>query len=177
MQEGSGSGFALYHYRLFEGGKDGLTELIRFPSEGRADWCCNYPQKKFSSRIVNCARESGRTRVEVEFSLTYTINNRSDEKILLFDKTQKAIYKSAPGTSRPLLDPVESDVTQQEIDNVYVDVSDAADEAGILKQHFLELQKIAAGRDVERREWLRRFLQGRKDSHEKAVLLNLLRAK
>ncbi|HXG94798.1 MAG TPA: hypothetical protein VNN73_20840 [Blastocatellia bacterium] len=91
VQEGSGSGFALYYNRLFQVDSAGVKEVLRFPAEGHLSTCCYYPAREFTARVVKCESNNSTTTVELEFSVSYSSHTESDD-VQLWKKRQKAIY-------------------------------------------------------------------------------------
>jgi hypothetical protein len=172
VQEGSGSGFALYHDRLFDVSGKRLTEILRFPSEGHLSTCCHYPTRKFEARIIKCETVNNVTTVELEFSISYSSYLDSDD-FELWKKKQKAVYKTDPKSGKLVLDTTQSDISEEEIDAIYN--GEGLSDEELIKYNSEELQKIAAGQESRHKQWLRLFLNQGEQSPGKESLRQLIK--
>lgn len=171
VQEGSGSGFAVYYDRVFQVEKSGIKEILRFPSEGHHSSQGYEPTLEFTTAIHKCEiNDSGRI-VELWFSVSYSAYSGSEE-VQLWKKTQKAIYKTGSDSKTLVMDSNQSDLSQQEIDAVYG--SEWASEDAFVKYNYADLARIASGREDGRKEWLRNYLSQAKESPQKQKLQMLL---
>lgn len=116
----------------------------------------------------------GNTTVEVEFSTAYRDDYKAGNSSgPLWAKKQRAVYTGDARRGKLILDSVRSDVTGQEIEEIYEnDVLHCGD---IFKYNFTELKGIAAGRSAQRKTWLREYLNQCKDGPEKQELEQLLK--
>lgn len=171
VQEGSGSGFAVYHGRLVQVDSTGLKEILRFPSEGHLSTCCYYPTREFTCRILKCEINNRVTIVELELSVSYSASSGAD-KVLLWKKRQKAIYEIDPNSNSLVLDKNKSDLSQEEIDAIYF--GEELSDENFIKYNNAELSRIALGVQESRKEWLRLFLNQDEQSPEKDRLRRLI---
>lgn len=173
VQDGSGSGYAHYSYRLFKVESSRVKELLSFPSEGYLSSCLPFPVQEFSSRIVNCNESEVITTVEVEFSTAYYDDlDTSKTSELLWAKNQKEVYTGDTARGRLRLDASKSDMSEQEMDDIYE--SDPLSSENFLKYNFPQLTKIATGKNTRRKEWLRRYLNKCRDMPENNALQQML---
>lgn len=173
----SGTGVALYFDRLFLVEHGALKEVMRYTSEGHQSTFTNEPEREFSGRILNCDVRNGIANIEIEFAVTYLMEDVSNpsQDAALFTKRQKAFFIGQLSHKRLALDITRSDLSQNELAAVY-DVDSLTNE-GFLTYNLEELSRIATGTDTNRRDWLKRFLNVCKNSPEKRRLSALLESK
>jgi hypothetical protein len=193
-QEGSGTGFSLYAETWYEVGRRGLRPVLRYLSEGNVFPCLDNLGRSFKARVVPSRR--ART-VAVRYSVSYVISDCSGpEDIKLFTARHRVRY-AWDGKARAFaFDPSRSDVPEgvigliadaepeaegaQTINNTlfFSGVKDfaASGDRLFLKYNLRGLLKVARGGDERRREWLRAFLERRRDTPEKDTLLKALRS-
>lgn len=92
--------------------------------------------------------------------------------ILLFEKSQKAVYKSWLRDSKQVFDRSRSTLSERELEEVYN--IDSLSEEGYFEYNAKELSSIATGKDASKREWLRRFLAKGDETSPKQRLRHLL---
>ena len=173
VPEEHGSGYSLSRTYLYKVSPDGVKELLVFPSSGSQSWAgLIFPTQEFTASIVDCAKSDG-VRVEVEFAVSYyDSNNNPYPGTLLWAKKQRAVYRSDSITGKLVLDPLTSDISEQEIEEIYE--NDTLSSSDIFKYNLAELKSIADGRNGKRKTWLREYLNQCKDTAEKQMLQELL---
>jgi hypothetical protein len=172
VQEGSGSGFSLYHDRVFAVKSTGIKEVIRFPSEGHWQTCCYNPIREFSTQVENCEISNDVITCEIQFTISYSAYLDSDE-ILLWEKRQKATYRTDRKTNTLVLDATKSDLTQEEIDIIYARVG--INDEDFIRYNYKELSEIANEQQGRRREWLQHFIDQEGGSPEKEILRRMIK--
>jgi hypothetical protein len=167
---GTGSGYSHSDTRLFKISRDGVKEWLTYPSKGIQAWRSPIPTQVFDSRLIDCQSKDGITTAEIELSVSYY--HGLDDTSLLWEKTQKAVYRTDISTGRLALDRVNSDISETEIEKFYMnDVYKAND---ILKYNFSHLEALATGWDRKKKEWLQEYLNHCGDSSEKQSLQQIL---
>ena len=173
VQEGSGSGFAEYHDRLFQVDSTGLKEILRFPSEGRLSTCCSYPTRDFTAQIIKGEIKNNVTSVELEFAVSYSAYPGGQDG-QLWKKRQKAIYRSDPSSPRLVLDTTKSNLSEDEINAIYGSDGGLSNE-DFIKYNYEELSKIALSREDNRRVWLGMYLSQCEESPQVERLRQLIK--
>lgn len=173
VQEGSGSGFAEYHDRLFLVDSTGLKEILRFPSEGHLSPCCSYPNREFTARIIKAEIKNSVTNVELEFTVSYSAYPGGQDG-QLWKKRQKAIYRSDHSSPRLRLDTTKSDLSEEEIKAIYGSDGGLSDE-DFIKYNYEELSKIALSREDNRKVWLGMYLSQCEESPQVERLRQLIK--
>lgn len=167
VQVGSGSGFALYHDRLFFVDNTGIKEKLQVPSSGFLSTCCGYPTRTFTAQITKARMSHHDAFVEVEFLVKYSMAN-----VQLWQKKQRAIYKTDARNNALVLDRTRSALTAEEIAAIYN--ADEFNDTSLIKYNHEELTRIAKGAAGDRKEWLRHFLNQAEPSPEKKQLQKFL---
>jgi hypothetical protein len=174
-QDASGSGVALYSERLFQVTKHGLNEVVSFPSDGFQGGWSTAPEKEFSGQLISCETVGRSIRVTVEFTVTYVgMLGKSDKDVHLFSKRQRAVFEQSSTNRKPVLDLAQSQLSQHELVTIYnIDSMTATD---FFHYNFDQLQKIARGKEGQRKQWLREYLKTCADSSWKKELMKLFHA-
>lgn len=174
VQEASGSGVALYYDRLFKVSSGGIKEILDYPSEGHQSGVGCQPSREFSGRILNSEVNKGVATITVEFAVSYSTfcTSKDGKDVRLWSKKQRATYKLRLNSKDAVLDYANSSLSENEIKSVYnIDSLSCGD---LLKYNFRELAKTASGRNRERKDWLREFLQYCERTPERQVLQQML---
>lgn len=172
VQQGSGSGVSLYGDRLFTIWNNKLEEILNYTAEGHQSGMGVEPSRNFSGHILDCKIENNIAAVEVEFAVDYSTFDDTDNDIPLWSKKQRAIFRKNLKSNKTKLETKKSSLSERELEAVYnIDSLTAKD---LLKYNFEELKKIAIGKRVKQRQWLRNFLQISPQSKEKTALRRIL---
>lgn len=166
-QVGSGSGFALYNYRLFTIRNNKVVEILEFPAEGHT-FNLGLPDWSSSAHIIDCKIEKNTVIVEIEFATTYSTFNETNENDVLWVKKQKAIFRKNLNSGKVILDRKKSNLSQRELKSVYG--FDSLTNEAIVKYNFEELKKISLRKDAAHKKWLQDFLQLCEPIREKKIL-------
>ncbi|HRH44623.1 MAG TPA: hypothetical protein PKY82_23505 [Pyrinomonadaceae bacterium] len=165
-QVGSGTGFALYNYRLFTIRNNKVVEILEFPAEGHT-FNLGLPDWSSSAHIIDCKIEKNTVIVEIEFAATYSTFNETDKDVLWIKK-QKAVFRKDLNSGKVILDRKKSNLSQRELKSVYG--FDSLTNEAIVKYNFEELKKISLGKDAVHKKWLQDFLQQCEPIREKKIL-------
>lgn len=167
---GTGAGYSHSDTRLFKVSRDGVKELLEYPSDGFQSCGCYMPTQVFDSRLIDCQSKDGITTAEIEFSISYY--HGLDNMILLWKKTQKAVYRTHIYTGKLKLDRVNSNISETEIEKIYMhDVFQGDD---ILKYNLKQLEALGTSQDRKKKAWLQDYLNHCDDSPEKQSLQQIL---
>jgi len=154
MLVGRGSGYNSYAESLYEITANGFDEVLTFPShryisgEGVRD----LPSSLLHGRIINTRASEGGASIVVEITITYSV-----EGMELWKKRQRATFNRDADSSSFELDPTRSDITEEEIDDVF-DSDMWLPKDKMIKYYNKELTRIALGNNTQAKEWLARFL-------------------
>jgi hypothetical protein len=171
VQEGSGTGYAVYYDRLFQVESSGVMEVLSFPSEGHQSTQGYEPTQEFTTNVRKYETSGSGTLVELEFSVSYSAYSGSED-VQLWKKTQKAVYKTEARSKALVLDKNKSDLPQEDIDAMYGREGSLVE--AFIRCNFVDLAKIASGPENSRKEWLRHYLTQAEESSQKEQLLKLL---
>lgn len=166
---GSGSGFERYHETWHA--SDGLRQVLSFPSSGHVRGHGMPFNRTFTGAKTGLSAVDGRPVVEVEISAHYVNGDAFAIEGLtdLFTRTGVVRYRWTEESSRFVIDEAGSGLTEVEIVGIFAD-----DAQGFLLHNFAQLREIALGGDDLKKQWLRRFLEGRDQCTERTVLQGLL---
>jgi hypothetical protein len=161
--------------RWYELGATGLREVLSLPAEGgEAIFTDQYLFREFDSKVVNRADNTGTETIQVKFTAQYSGSGAlidETRQIPLFTRSQTAIYSRTRGESAFLLDPMRSDVGEEEIRTVY--------NLGITCENFLafnlnDVVKIASAGNKTLKEWFRRYIGTCRPSADRTRALEAL---
>lgn len=196
-QEGSGSGFALYGETWYQVREHGLKPVLYYPVEGNTYPWPSGLGRKFNAQVS--PHTGGNNQVTVHYTVSYTTLNyvRSKFEKLLVNQ-HRAQYKWDKQSGTFVFKPAQSNISEAEIyaianiqseeqpepgtkigNTTFYSMSEAKAFVGggyevFLKYNSKRLLKIAVGRNVERKQWLKQFLDECEDMAEKKVLLQAL---
>lgn len=170
---GHGAGYGLDFEDWYEISERGMPQVLTYQTGLFA--CCSSPEIDSRTKILKINSKDGAATVTLQFANSFEIDP-SNERFPLWRTRRKVTYIKRRGTSKFVLDPLNSEMTGKELyalSHVYFD-DDGDYLKDILKYNYRELASIAAGRDTKRKEWLRDFLNTCNDSPEKQSLQKLL---
>lgn len=157
-QGASGSGVALYIDYVFQirGGR--LRQVAGYSAAGIQSGAPDGATREFAARPVSLEVSNGRAIVELDLSVSYSMPAYDASSVTeLFGKRQRATLIKKLSSDSPVLDASRSDLSQDEFDSVY-NIDSLYSEA-FVQYNFVELSRIATGRDHEQKAWLREFLK------------------
>jgi hypothetical protein len=169
----TGTGVATYYDQVFLVNRNGVHEVLGYISEGHQSGSPNNDTREFFGQLVSCEIKADRITAEVAYVVQYFGEDYlgDEDGILLWGKHQRAYFTGWLGN--PLgFDSRHSTMSEQELEEVYN--IDSLTEEGYFKYNAKELAAIATGRDVKKREWLRRSLAEGEETKEVRRLRRLL---
>ncbi|MGH9762799.1 MAG: hypothetical protein ACREAC_18405, partial [Blastocatellia bacterium] len=171
-QTGSGTGFESYDDTWYDVSKRGIRIVLNYTAkEGIYQWPKGVGWK-LRSRIMPSSGH--KSTVGIRFRASYTgLNYITNKYPFLFSKTRSIMFKWNSREKRFAFSNSGSQVSKEEFESVYQGRS--WNEDAVLKYNLHDFEKIANGVDNKRKEWLRDFLTGCKNTAEKAALLQALR--
>jgi hypothetical protein len=166
-QAANGSGLAAYMETVYRVSSNALELVVSYFSEVTESGWTLLPSKHFIGHLVSCEAEGGRARVTVSYDIEY-----ADDNTRLFVKRQTAAME---GSFREglTINASRSNITSHEFDSVYNYFS--MDEDDFLTYNETELRAIAVGKDSEKKQWLKEFLDRCRNSAIRSELVRLLR--
>lgn len=125
--------------------------------------------RSFSTRVYP---GEGPEEVRIDFVASYTSGSYVYWMPVepLFTATRTAVYTWKPHERRFVLDPVRSDVDEDEIEGIFYDA-----EEQFLRHNVRDLAPLAGRANERQRTWLRHFLDTVADSPEKRAVMENLR--
>lgn len=152
-----------------------LKRVLSYPVEGHNIPCQNSLGRSYKSFLARHGSVNGVYTVPVQLLVSYNISDcgRRDDPPSLFAKGQKAYYVWDEQQGRFVLDASQSDVTVDEISNVYN--SEGLSHEEFAEYNLSELLELARGGNTRQKDWLRQFLTGIKDSPAKRALEQAIR--
>jgi hypothetical protein len=166
-QSASGSGVAYYHNRIFEVTKNHVDEVASYESEGYQSGWDAYPEREFTTRILDIQKAENQTLVKVEFNLDYSLPTDDKQDPPLFSKRQIAVFVSSNNSQT--LDRGQSNITERELEHIYT--VDSMTEHDFLKYNLSELLNLARRGSKAQKNWLKDFLKTCDNSGEKERLV------
>ncbi len=168
--KGSGNGFERRHeswYAL----ESGLPLALTYPVAGHVNGHGMPFNRTFTGARRGVRDHEGAATVDVDLSVQYTNGEQFAIEGLteLFTRSAALQYVFSVVEARFTLDESNSGMNEAEIDGIFAD-----DVEGFLRHNFTQLKELAQSGDPLKREWLERFLDGREESSEKAILEDLL---
>ncbi len=162
----SGTCVSLSYDRWYEVDAEGVREVLSLPAKGHECTTTGYPEREFSSRVLEYRRNKKDERITVLFSIRQGAEMRSGPQINLGTRKQNAVYILRQGAFE--LEESSSEITLEDIRTAY-NVGTFGDE-DFLKFNFANLKKIASEGRRAHKEWLREFLEDCSDTPEKKLL-------
>lgn len=168
----NGTGLALVRetwYLLTEGR---LPIVLDYPVRGHmVGWPSTF-DRSFVTTALPRSAAGGVDEVKVEFGASYTSGSYIYWMPVepLFESTRRAYYTWKRAARRFVLDPVRSDVYDDEIEGLFHDA-----EEQFLRHNVQELAQLAARANGGQRAWLRHFLDSVPDGPEKRAVMENLR--
>ena len=154
-QSASGSGVALYNTTVFKVTSHRLIEIVFYQSEGHQSSFEAWPNRDFTSRILSCQSEQGRSVITIEFKINYSTWSAQDKGVPLFSKRQIAVFIK-PTKGEAFLDTRRSTLTNRELDHIYN--IDSMTDIDLLKYNYVELVELARKGNKAQRAWLKSLL-------------------
>jgi hypothetical protein len=146
-----------------------LARVLDYPAEGHmVGWPSTF-DRSFSTRVYP---GEGPEEVRIDFVASYTSGSYVYWMPVepLFTATRTAVYTWKPHERRFVLDPVRSDVDEDEIEGIFYDA-----EEQFLRHNVRDLAPLAGRANERQRTWLRHFLDTVADSPEKRAVMENLR--
>ena len=177
VQGMSGTGVSLAYDRWYEVDDSDVREVLSLPATGHQCSDMKSLCRAFKSQVISRTDGSGGDSLQVAYSVDYSanyylVNEKSDVDLQLFSKRQKAVYVRSSDSSEYLLDPQQSNVTEEEPRTVYnIDTLSAED---FLRFNFDELKRVAKSDRGKHKEWLLHYLDECDETNEKTKLLQVL---
>jgi len=155
-QTASGSGVALYNTRLYELTSKGIKLVVDYESEGYQSSFEAWPTKWFTSKIISCENNRGRSVATVEFTVDYSVWSKDDKEVSLFVKRQIAVFEKT-SNHKAVLNTTRSSVSNHELKSVYY--IDSMTDVDFLQYNYDELVKLATHGNRDQRLWLKSYLK------------------
>ena len=197
-QEGSGSGFALYGETWYEASEKGLRPVLHYPAEGHTYPWPSGLSRQFKAQIIVPPRPAGQAKtLTIEYEVTYSALDyiRDAPRSISFSNRHHARYVWNETLREFVFDADESNISEREIGTI-ANIEPEEEEASVqigqtnfysdkksfvgggyevfLKYNLARLMRIATGRDLARKEWLRQFLKECDETPEKQALESAL---
>jgi hypothetical protein len=179
----TGTGLALYResWYLLEdrmGSRDktpdamALPRVLDYPARGHmVGWPSTF-DRSFSTRLQTSTAAGGTDEVRIEFVASYTSGSYIYWMPVepLFTAIRTAVYTWKGDARRFILDPVRSDVDDDEIEGIFHDA-----EEQFLVHNVRDLAPLAGRANDRQRTWLRHFLETVADGPEKRAVMENFR--
>lgn len=172
---GRGTGVVRYGESWYEVGGDAgeMKSVLSYPVGGHEFPCLGYLGRNFESKVTRQGVSGGAYSVALQFSVSYVVSDCSgegeeDKSLPLFSKVQSATYVRAPRAAEFVLDKSVSELSEQELEDVY-NIDSLSDE-NFLEYNFRELVNLAREGSARQKEWLRRFLPDLPEGGRKKAL-------
>jgi hypothetical protein len=149
-----------------------MPRVLDYPARGHMiGWPSTF-DRSFSTRVQTGLGADGIDEVRVEFEVSYTSGSYIYWMPVepLFTATRTAVYVWKREARRFVLDPVSSDVDDDEIEGIFHDA-----EEQFLVHNVRDLTPLAGRANEQQRIWLRYFLDMVADSPEKRAVTESLR--
>jgi hypothetical protein len=170
-QTHAGTGLTLVRERWYLLEDRRLTVVLDYPAHGHMiGWPSTF-DRSFATSAVSRAGANGVEEVQVEFRASYTSGSYIYWMPVepLFVSIRRAHYTWRRSPPRFALDPVRSDVYDDEIEGLFNDA-----EEQFLRHNVQELAQLAARGGEGQRAWLRHFLDAVPDGPERRAVLESL---
>lgn len=163
---GSGSGVAAYVDTWHNLVSQGLISVLEYPGRGHVvGWGLPF-DREYSSKFLKGREVDGKYTIEIQFDAKYFDGyNDLEQRRWLFAVPRKAVFVWNEETRRFNLNPLKSEISEEQIEGLFNDGSD-----GFLKHNYDELVKLAKYGNSASRSWLTRFLGECKDNSKKDAL-------
>lgn len=168
----SGTGLALVRETWYLLTESRLPIVLDYPVRGQMiGWPSTF-DRSFATTTVAHAGAIGVNEVQVEFRASYTSGSYIYWMPVepLFASTRRAYYTWKRAPRRFVLDPVRSDVYDDEIEGLFHDA-----EEQFLRHNVQELAQLAERGNDRQQAWLRHFLDAVPDGPEKRAVMENLR--
>jgi hypothetical protein len=169
----SGTGLELVRETWYLLAERRLPVILDYPVRGHmVGWPSTFDRSFTTTAVVPRAAAGAVDEVRVEFRASYTSGSYIYWMPVepLFESTRQAHYTWKLAARRFVLDPVRSDVYDDEIEGLFHDA-----EEQFLRHNVQELARLAARGSGEQRAWLRHFLDSVPDGPEKRAVMENLR--
>lgn len=167
-----GTGLTLVRETWYLVTQRGLPVVLDYPVGGHmVGWPSTF-DRAFATTAVSHSGATGIDEVQVEFRASYTSGSYIYWMPVepLFDSTRRAYYTWKRLPRRFVLDPVRSDVYDDEIEGLFHDA-----EEQFLRHNVQELAQLAERGNDRQQAWLRHFLDSVPDGPEKRAVMENLR--
>ena len=171
-QAANGSGLAAYFHTIYRVSSRDVKPVLSYLSEIHQSGNGPWPDKTIVARPVSVEVQNGSVKGTVSYTVEY-FGPPLREGVPLFKKRQTAVLVGSFANGSTRLDAHASDITPHEFETVFN--FDSLFEDEFLNYNRSELRAIAAGRDREKKEWLKECLATFENSGIKRELLSLLR--
>jgi hypothetical protein len=112
----SGSGVAMYFDRLFTMNRGRLQEILDYPADGH-EWGVSDNGREFTGKVAEVRGDGAQLRIKLLLKVKFGIGD--SRGVTYRRKTQHAEYVWSPGMKLARFDPKASDLTKNELENVY----------------------------------------------------------
>ena len=163
----TGSGLGAWLDSVYEVSDSGVRHVASYLGEVWQAGYFSFPSKALSGRLVSCEIKNGREILKVSYTVEYFAQE------LLFTKQKTVVLGSSLRDGASLVLAGQSEISPYEFETIYNFDSMGEDDFLTFNRH--ELRAIATGNDVEKKTWLKEFLDTCEDSVIKRELLALLR--
>jgi hypothetical protein len=171
---GRGSGMIAYGDVWYEIKEGKVERAVAYPVEGHNIPCLSALGRSYKTILLRHELENGVYTIPVQFIVSYNISHcdKGNDSPPLFAKNQKAYFMWDSAKEKFVLDVSRSDITEAEIETVYNNEELSHEE--FVEYNFDDLLKLARGTDLKKKEWLKQFLTGLKESRLKTALQQAL---
>jgi hypothetical protein len=173
---GRGSAYGLDYDEWYEIGDHGIKKVLKYPS--RKYIGVNSPSLETRTKIISATATSGVAEIKIQFFASYgaydAAETSSDTQFGLWNKKQVAMFVKQLGLDEKFnLDTIKSNISSEEIENIYG--GDSIEAELVIKYNYAELAKRGAGNNTKQKEWLSGLLDISSDTQEKERLQGILR--
>jgi hypothetical protein len=168
----SGTGLALVREPWYLLAARRLSVVLDYPVRGHLiGWPSTF-DRSFAATARPRGGTAGVDEVQIEYRASYTSGSYIHWMPVepLFTSIRTAYYAWRPALRRYVLDPVRSDVADDEIEGLFHDA-----ESEFLQHNVQELAQLAGRAGDGQRTWLRHFLDPVPDGPEKRAVMENLR--
>ena len=163
----TGSGVGAWLDHVYEVSERGFKEVGSYLSAINQFGSDAFPTKAVVGHPVSCELKNGRAILKISYTVEYSGN-----RIPLFTKQKTAVLVGLRRDGASVVDVAQSEITPRELETIYN--YDSMNEEEFMQYNLAKLRAIAAGNDLEKKRWLKEFLDNCDESANKRALLQLL---
>lgn len=171
-----GSGYGLNYQDWYVVTSKGIKKVLSYPA-GRyfSGWGSGL-EAWSDSAILKVREEAGLATISLRFTISYSTSiweKHRDKSIKLWRKNQLVGFKQVADSKEFVFDQANSQLTKREMNALYDGLFTACDD--VLRYNYPQLVRIAKGKPLAVKAWLKKYLNDCSDSPKRKALLRRLR--